>query len=92
MCAGSTCHRIHTLYCTSLFSAAQFFQGAMSRTCVVPNGQDAVRFNISSPGFNDAMARLRTSLDDAPENYTVYDIGFPCSFESAFGVLCSCVS
>lgn len=68
----------------------QLFQGALLRRCVVPQGADAVRFNMSSPMFHDVMASVAQSPDAAPKNFTLYRPETFCSFASdAKGLACA---
>ena len=60
----------------------QFFEGALMRRCVVPQGQDALRFNVLSPSFPATWAQVRQSPDAGPSNYSVYYPETWCSFES----------
>jgi hypothetical protein len=60
----------------------QFFQGSLLRRCVVPQGADAVRLNMSAPGYHAQWRAIHRSVDAAPTDYTLYSPLTFCSFES----------
>jgi hypothetical protein len=60
----------------------QFFQGALQRRCVIPQGLDAARFNLSSPSFPQVWEQLKSSTAALPTNFSVYQPESWCSYES----------
>jgi hypothetical protein len=71
------------LYFIFGLTGVQLFQGALQRRCVVPVGDDALRFNVSSPGFAAQWAALRHADAGAiPRDYRVFMPETFCSLES----------
>lgn len=50
----------------------QLFQGNLQQQCGIPMGDDAIRFNVSSPHYEDAMKELASNPLATPTNYTLY--------------------
>lgn len=71
------------LYIVFALLGQQIFQGSLRRNCVIPEGADAVRFNLSSPRFATEWAMLTQSVTAIPTNYSVFQPNTFCSFESA---------
>ena len=61
----------------------QMYQGSLLRRCVVPAGDDALRFDVSSPLHTELMRNLSQSVAYAPTQYTVYQPTTYCSLASA---------
>ena len=60
----------------------QMYQGSLLRRCVVPAGDDALRFDVSSPLHTELMRNLSQSVVYAPTQYTVYQPTTYCSLAS----------
>ena len=60
----------------------QMYQGSLRRRCVIPQADDALRFDTASSGFAAAMESLRASSSAAPTQFTLYQPETFCSFDA----------